>query len=145
VAGVRVARAAAAAEARGDARGGVRRGRWWARRGGHWWRHDPETGRWERGAPLPRPLQGSTRQETWALRRDELLREQNRLLSRAICERETPAERRRVSIDQEDAGLLLSLCEPGSTLEEPTITPENYRRFLVAQAEAERQRRLRAR
>ena len=119
------------------------KGRWWVRRDGHWWRHDPETGTWERGAPAPRPIQGSTREETWALRRDELLREQNRLLRQALGPREAPAERRRVSIDREDAALLLSFCEPGSTLEQPAITRENYRRFLVAQAEAERQRRLR--
>ncbi len=115
-------------------------------RGGHWWRHDPDTGRWERGAPLPRPLpRGSTRSETWALRRDELLREQNQLLRRAIGGREATAERRRVEIDRDDAELLLGFCEPGSTLEEPTITAENYRRFVVAQADAERQRRLAAR
>ena len=37
-------------------------GRWWARRDGHWWRHDPDMDRWVRGDPLPRPLpQGSTR------------------------------------------------------------------------------------
>jgi hypothetical protein len=118
------------------------RGRWWVRKDGYWWRHDPETGTWERGAPLPRPIQGSTRQETWALRRDQLLREQNKLLRQAIGESEAPAERRRISIDQEDAGLLLSFCEPGSALDDPTITPDNYRRFVVAQAEAERQRRL---
>jgi hypothetical protein len=117
-------------------------GRWWVRRDGFWWRHDPATGRWERGAPLPRPLQASTREETWALRRDRLLREQNDLLREALGPREAPAESRRVEIDREDAGLLLSLCEPGSTLDDPAITPENYRRFLVAQAEAERQRRL---
>jgi hypothetical protein len=62
--------------------------------------------------------------------------------------RDTAAEpfeiRKRISIDDEDADLLLSFCEPGSTLKEPRITDENYRRFVVAQAEAERQRRLRA-
>ena len=117
-------------------------GRWWARKGGYWWRHDPGTGGWERGDPLPRPLRGSTREETWALRRDRLLREQNLLLRQALGPREAPAERRRVEIDREDTGLLLSFCEPGSTLDDPLITPENYRRFVVAQAEAERQRRL---
>jgi hypothetical protein len=50
--------------------------------------------------------------------------------------------RKRIDIDPEDADLLLGLCEPGSTLEEPSITEQNYRRFVVAQAEAERQRRL---
>jgi hypothetical protein len=120
------------------------RGRWWVRKDGHWWRHDPGTGRWERGDPLPKPLPvGATREETWAMRRDELLREQNDLLRAAIGPLEARVERRKVEIDREDTELLLSFCEPGSTLEEPTITPENYRRFVVSQAEAERQRRLR--
>ena len=59
--------------------------------------------------------------------------------------REPPWDRRRIEIDREDAGLLLDLCAPGSTLEEPAITEENYRRFVVAQADAERQRRHEAR
>ena len=46
--------------------------------GCHCWRYDPQTHTWARGERLP--LLGSTRSETWALRRDELLREQNRLL-----------------------------------------------------------------
>lgn len=53
--------------------------------------------------------------------------------------------RQRIEIDPEDAELLLGLCEPGSTLEEPTITQENYRRFVIARADAERSRRLTAR
>ena len=56
---------------------------------------------------------------------------------------EPSAVRKRIEIDPEDAGLLLAHCEPGSTLEEPAITEENLRLFVVAQAEAERQRRLR--
>ena len=52
--------------------------------------------------------------------------------------------RKRIEIDPEDAELLLGLCEPGSTLEQPSITEENYRRFVNAQAEAERHRRLTA-
>ena len=51
-------------------------------------------------------------------------------------------ETRRVDIDPEDAELLLSLCEPGSTLEQPAITEGNYRRFVLAQSDAERQRRF---
>lgn len=54
-------------------------------------------------------------------------------------------DRQPIEIDAEDAELLLGLCEPGSTLQEPSITQENYRRFVVAQAEAERRRRLKAR
>ncbi len=53
------------------------------------------------------------------------------------------AARKKIDIDPDDADLLLGLCEPGSTLEEPSITQDNYRRFVVAQAEAERHRRLR--
>jgi len=120
-------------------------GRWWVRRDGYWWRHDPATDAWERGDPLPKPApQGSTRSETWAVRRDELLREQTRLLEQLVRVPAAPAERRRIEIDRDDAELLLGFCEPGSTLAEPTITEENYRRFVVAQAEAERQRRLRS-
>ena len=52
--------------------------------------------------------------------------------------------RKRIDIDPEDADLLLGLCEPGSTLERPSITEANYRRFVNAQAEAERHRRLTA-
>ncbi len=52
------------------------------------------------------------------------------------------AARKKIAIDREDADLLLGLCEPGSTLKEPSITADNYRRFVVAQADAERQRRL---
>lgn len=52
---------------------------------------------------------------------------------------------KRISIDPEDADLLLGLCEPGTTLEQPSITEENLCRFVVAQAEAHRQRRLKAR
>ena len=52
--------------------------------------------------------------------------------------------RKKVDIDARDADLLLGFCEPGSTLEEPSITEQNYRSFIVAQAEAERQRRLTA-
>ena len=51
----------------------------------------------------------------------------------------------RIDIDPEDAELLLGLCEPGSTLQEPSITEANLRRFVNAQAEAERHRRLGAR
>ena len=53
-------------------------------------------------------------------------------------------DRKMIEIDSEDADLLLRFCEPGSTLEEPSITGENLRRFVVAQAEAERHRRLTA-
>jgi hypothetical protein len=53
--------------------------------------------------------------------------------------------RKKIDIDLEDADLLLSYCEPGSTLEEPVITEENYRLFLNAQADAERKRRLKGR
>jgi hypothetical protein len=42
------------------------------------WTYDPETRAWARGERVP--TTGATRSETWALRRDELLREQNRLL-----------------------------------------------------------------
>ena len=42
------------------------------------WTYDPEARTWARGERLP--TTGATRSETWALRRDELLREQNRLL-----------------------------------------------------------------
>ena len=49
---------------------------------------------------------------------------------------------KRIEIDREDADLLLGFCEPGSTLEEPSITEANLRRFVIAQADAERQRRL---
>ena len=52
--------------------------------------------------------------------------------------------RRWISIDREDTDLLLGLCEPGSTIQEPSITEENFRRFVNAQAEAERRRRLAA-
>ena len=51
---------------------------------------------------------------------------------------------KRIDIDPEDADLLLAHCAPGSTLKEPSITEDNYRRFVNAQAEAERQRRLSA-
>jgi hypothetical protein len=51
---------------------------------------------------------------------------------------------RKIDIDREDAELLLSYCESGSTLEKPVITQENYRLFLNAQADAERNRRLRS-
>ena len=51
---------------------------WRTTRDGHGWTYDPQTHTWARGEKLP--LLGSTRSETWALRRDELLREQNRLL-----------------------------------------------------------------
>ena len=53
-------------------------GRWWLVRDGHWWLHDARDNTWTRGDKLP--TSGATRSETWALRRDELLREQNRLL-----------------------------------------------------------------
>jgi hypothetical protein len=42
------------------------------------WTYDPEAHAWARGERVPST--GATRSETWALRRDELLREQNRLL-----------------------------------------------------------------
>jgi hypothetical protein len=42
------------------------------------WTYDPEARAWARGERLP--TTGATRSETWALRRDELLRKQNRLL-----------------------------------------------------------------
>ena len=54
-------------------------GRWWLVKDGHWWRHDAHDNTWLRGDELP-PT-GDTREATWALRRDELLREQNRLLA----------------------------------------------------------------
>ena len=54
-------------------------GRWWLVRDGHWWRHDARDNTWTRGDKLP--LTGGTREATWALRRDELLREQNLLLA----------------------------------------------------------------
>ncbi len=50
--------------------------------------------------------------------------------------------RKKIDIDPDDGDLLLAYCEPGSTLAEPSITAHNYRRFVVAQAEAERRRRL---
>jgi hypothetical protein len=54
-------------------------GRWWLVKDGYWWRHDARDNTWLRGDRLP--LTGDTRDATWALRRDELLREQNRLLA----------------------------------------------------------------
>ena len=42
------------------------------------WTYDPTAETWARRERLP--TTGATRSETWALRRDELLREQNRLL-----------------------------------------------------------------
>jgi hypothetical protein len=54
-------------------------GRWWLQKDGYWWHHDARTNTWTRGDKLP--TFGATRSETWALRRDELLREQNRLLA----------------------------------------------------------------
>jgi hypothetical protein len=53
-----------------------------------------------------------------------------------------PGVRKKIEIDRADVDLLLSFCDPGSTLEEPTITAENDRRYIVVQADAERQRRL---
>ena len=62
----------------------------------------------------------------------------------AARDREPSWDRKRIEIDREDTELLLGLCEPGSTLEQPSITKENLRRFVNAQAEAERHRRLAA-
>lgn len=62
--------------------------------------------------------------------------------ARSFRARPLVLERKKIDIDRADVDLLLGLCEPGSTLEEPTITPENYCRFIVAEADAERQRRL---
>lgn len=42
------------------------------------WTYDPKAHAWTRGEKVP--TTGATRSETWALRRDELLREQNRLI-----------------------------------------------------------------
>jgi hypothetical protein len=96
------------------------------------------------GDPLPKPLpHGSTRSETWALRRDALLREQAGLLEQLVRGPRRPRSDAASTSTGRTPGCC-SFCEPGSTLEQPTITEAaNYRRFVVAQADAERQRRLR--
>ena len=43
------------------------------------WTYDPDAHAWTRGDKVP--VMGATREQTWALRRDDLLREQNRLLA----------------------------------------------------------------
>ena len=126
---------------------------WWIQdRIGRWWRlgGDEAWRLWEPGAHEPAwRARAATISHSYLLlelqdRQNELLEEQNRLLQRAAGEGEPATARKQISLDPEDAGLLLSLCEPGSTLEEPSITEGNFRRFVVAQAEAERQRRLKA-
>jgi hypothetical protein len=54
------------------------RGAWRTSGRGYYWEYEPRRNEWHRRDKIP--LLGDTREATWALRRDELLREQNRLL-----------------------------------------------------------------
>ena len=53
-------------------------GAWRTRGRGYYWEYEPRRNEWHRRNKMV--LMGDTREATWALRRDELLREQNRLL-----------------------------------------------------------------
>ena len=53
------------------------RGAWRTRGRGYYWEYEPQRNEWHRGRDS---LTGDTREATWALRQQELLREQNRLL-----------------------------------------------------------------
>ncbi len=54
------------------------RGAWQTRGCGYYWEYEPRRNEWHRQNKIP--LMGDTRSATWALRQQELLREQNRLL-----------------------------------------------------------------
>ena len=54
------------------------RGAWRTRGRGYYWEYEPRRNEWHLQNKIP--LMGDTRSATWALRQQELLREQNRLL-----------------------------------------------------------------